>query len=185
MKTPCTEIRSLIDRYLDEGLEAEERLRLEEHLESCDACRGAIRLEEEIAQELGALPTPKCPDRVIRSIESAIGQAEDGATWRDRIRAVLTTPRWVPVPVVISLAVLALLILTRPTGRPDAPPSSEPNHEQIELAEKQARWAMSYVFQKINEKGLQKTESFVSSDLPVKIRDHLQGAVPEIKGDHQ
>jgi anti-sigma factor RsiW len=183
MKTRCDEIRSLFDRLLDGDLPERELKMLEEHMRDCAGCRAAAEAEKDIVRALAELPDVPCPDSVVRSIEDATFLRRGKAPRLDRLRSIPLPLRWSAASVGLAGAVIVVLLLVigrfEPTGRPkDLDP-------QTELAGKQARWALSYVVQKIDEDGRQRTGEFVQNDLPLTIRNCLSGALPDFKGDRK
>lgn len=178
---PCNEIRSQLDRYLDEDLTADERFGIEKHLDVCPDCRTVARSDSDLAKAIAELPDISCPDSVVRRIEEATVGRPAPTRSIGRLREFLTPHRWgVALPAVLASTIVILFLVTnRPERTAEIPPSTT----GTQLAEKQARWALSYVVQKIEEDGRQRTGEFVQHDLPVVIRDCLNKAIPDLRGE--
>ena len=81
----CHKAEALLTRELDEGLEAEERAQLENHLSACPACR---QLKQEIAAmfEAVASDAPDDPgqeywDRYYSSLDAKLQEKESVKRW--------------------------------------------------------------------------------------------------------
>jgi predicted anti-sigma-YlaC factor YlaD len=66
---PCREIVEVITQYLEGGLLPEDRVRFEEHLEACSACRLYLDQMEEVIRTLGRIEVeqlaPEVQDELV------------------------------------------------------------------------------------------------------------------------
>ena len=53
---PCQELVELVTEYLEDRLSPDDRLRFEQHLEQCVACRAYLEQFRETIRVLGTLP---------------------------------------------------------------------------------------------------------------------------------
>jgi hypothetical protein len=88
----------LLDEFVDRTLRPDERAEIEEHLESCDRCRGLVTDLGELRTAAAALGAAEPPPRVWRRIQDAVES--------DRL---LTGIRWWPW--LAAAAALAMVVL--------------------------------------------------------------------------
>lgn len=67
----CQELVEVITDYLEGALSPRERVRFEEHLAVCDACRTYLEQMRATIQLTGALKTDSIPDRVREQLLAA------------------------------------------------------------------------------------------------------------------
>jgi hypothetical protein len=75
----CESIQFDLSLYMDNVLSGEERFPLEEHLETCPACRQKLSDLQELRQSLRALPRAEIPVRVTNSVRLAVASGLQAA----------------------------------------------------------------------------------------------------------
>ena len=100
----CDEIGPLLLRRLEGRLEADDRQRLERHLEQCEACLETLEVQRRVAAVLSSRPVAEAPlgfaGRVMANLEPVPG-------WLDALNWRVWTFRLAPV--VAALMVVAAL----------------------------------------------------------------------------
>lgn len=104
----CTEFDQLLDRYLDESLDATRRAELESHLRGCESCRNLTAQMREVLASAGTLPRsirpPRdlWPDIAARLASRATQPPVRSIPWR----------RWVPLAAAAVLLITVTAIVT-------------------------------------------------------------------------
>jgi anti-sigma factor RsiW len=182
MKTPCNEVRANLDRLLDGDLPDPEQAKLASHLEACPECREELHRERQAMKALAELRHLACPDHVTRRIEEAVAVEERQPSMAERLRSLADRLRWRPLAAALPIAAVVLLaVLLRPTS-----PSQDPaaySAEEIQKAQKQATWTLSFVAQTINTAQEKTVEQLVRESLRSMIRTRLRDAVQKTEGD--
>jgi anti-sigma factor RsiW len=182
MKTPCNEVRANLDRLLDGDLPDADQAKLAAHLEACPECREELHRERQAMTAMAELPRLTCPDEVTRRIEETVAIEERQPSLAERLRGLGDTLRWRPLaaalPVAVAVLLAVLLYPTKPT--PDSAAYSE---EEIQKAEKQATWTLSFVAQTINNAQDKTVEDLVRESLRSMVRTRLRDAVQKTEGD--
>jgi len=132
MTTPCTDIRTNLDDWLDDALPAETRADVDRHLARCPACRAAFHAQRALAADLavlgrvaetvanGAQPTATTPSRAAwRRVAAAIAITVAGSLIGVELLQRDTAPRRTPTPI------------ARQT-KPAQPPAPQPRSVSIE-----------------------------------------------------
>lgn len=102
----CPTTDSLIEAYVDDELETDDRRRVEAHLETCAACSAELDLARRIRSELRELEPQSCPPRVTSAV---LVHVEALPTWRRRLASWLTPPRlWQPALALLLAAALGI-----------------------------------------------------------------------------
>lgn len=108
-----------VEAYADGDLSPDDRRRVERHAEACGACGELLDSAAAVKHALGALPSLRCPDRVVAAVEEAAAvetAAEPAEARRSR------------GAVVVALAASLLIAVAL---RPEPAPSEA---EQVEQA---------------------------------------------------
>jgi anti-sigma factor RsiW len=108
------ELCERLSAYLEADLEARERVRIEEHLRECPACRREYRELRHTVDLLRGLPSPDPPsdlaDRVIARLRAGEGRPGLMARCQARIARFADTPWSTPVAAVaVALGVLGIV----------------------------------------------------------------------------
>jgi anti-sigma factor RsiW len=92
----CEEYREELSAWVDGELSPEERARLAAHVDTCGACREALREFEETSHLVRSLDIAIAPARITDAAMHLVrGEARNpGAPWKLRIRQVLFEPFW-------------------------------------------------------------------------------------------
>jgi len=109
---PCPEYEPLLERFADGENDADESLRVREHLSGCSACRIGLRSNTQLSRRIAQSPAPPVPPELEGRIRRALAEAD------------LPRRRRVWIPAAAAAAVLAVAaLLMRPTpARADIPP---------------------------------------------------------------
>lgn len=117
----CTDrdIKDLLPAYLEEGLDQEEKLRVEGHLSTCEDCRSELSLLRMMAGE--PVPDPGdafwagMPARVRRAVQ----KEQSGKSRFDPARIIewMVLPRWAVAAAAVSLVAIASWLLVRQPAR--------------------------------------------------------------------
>jgi anti-sigma factor RsiW len=67
----CIEVVELVSDYLDGNLDAETRMRVEEHLTLCPHCQRYVEQVRGTASALRQLPVNELPERAVTELETA------------------------------------------------------------------------------------------------------------------
>jgi anti-sigma factor RsiW len=70
----CIEVVELVSDYLEGQLDAETRLRVEEHLTLCPACRVYVEQVRDTVRSLGHLPANELPEHAVSELERAFAE---------------------------------------------------------------------------------------------------------------
>jgi anti-sigma factor RsiW len=129
---PCESFAEALDLHLDGELGGARTMELEEHLESCEACRDELALAAAVRDGLRRLPSFEAPrPAVARVLETARAEAESREHgFLDWLRSL--SPR----PALVATTAAALLVALVLTLYPDR--SSEPTLAGDEAAIAQA-----------------------------------------------
>jgi anti-sigma factor RsiW len=75
---PCRELVELITDYLEDRLSSDDRIRFEEHLDACEACRAYLEQFRSTLRVLGRLPkeglSPEATDVLIAAFRGWAGR---------------------------------------------------------------------------------------------------------------
>lgn len=83
----CTHINEKLDDYMDGTLDVAEKLKLDEHAASCDACRTTVAAEQSLRGLLRDYPVPT-PDSAF--FDQALARATHVSTSKQRNRWIMT-----------------------------------------------------------------------------------------------
>lgn len=103
---PCQETQELITGFVDDQISVRERAELEQHLETCAACRNAVALEQRTKSRIHeAGRRLEAPRELHAALERQYG-AQPGSLW-SRVK---TWSQWGlrPVPVMALVVVIAI-----------------------------------------------------------------------------
>jgi anti-sigma factor RsiW len=75
---PCQELVELITAYLDGALSDVDRMRFEEHLESCRYCRTYLEQMRQTIRALGRLPETSIPEEAKAELLEAFRNWKKG-----------------------------------------------------------------------------------------------------------
>jgi len=125
----CSRIKELLSDYMDGTLDAEARVRVEEHLKGCEGCRNELDSLRELVNELGSLPHVQAPEDFLARVHERIEQP----SMFSKILHALFFPLRLKIPLqVATVAVVAVLVFAVFTvmwperQMEDIPPVSEP-----------------------------------------------------------
>ena len=107
----CQETKKLIPVYLDNELEAVDRQRVEDHLQTCADCRAEMRAIEKSWELLGTIETIK-PDSNyrVRFWQSVDARQPWPAIILQRIQSLFWQQRWIPVAAAAAMVMLVGII---------------------------------------------------------------------------
>ena len=178
MKNECQEIQALLDRFIQEDLPPGESLRLQKHLDTCVHCQKVIE-GEAWEQLLVRLPKKRCPDRVIRRVETAIH------TEKKRLSVSRFHLRHWQQTVFAGLAVAALVIILviRPQTREHQMTPPEYTQEEIEKAREAMRWTMVYTAQKMKKSETKAIDDVFTRHLPRSVQKSIRKVLPILQGE--
>ena len=104
----CSEIKLLLSEYIDNTINAQDRLKIDNHLKGCEKCESEYMSLKNILGELGELPTVKAPDDFLESIRTRMESGIDINT----IIKKLFVPFTIKVPMqIVTAAASAVLII--------------------------------------------------------------------------
>jgi len=75
---PCQELVELITAYLDRSLSDVDRVRFEEHLQSCRHCRTYLEQMRQTIRALGRLPETSIPEKAKAELVAAFRDWKKG-----------------------------------------------------------------------------------------------------------
>lgn len=102
----CQTADSLLEAYVDDEIEAEDRRRLESHLAACAGCSAQLELARRICSELRELEPRSCPQQVTAAV---VAHVEAHPSWSRRLASWLAPPRrWQPALALLLVAALGL-----------------------------------------------------------------------------
>jgi anti-sigma factor RsiW len=99
----CDDVGPLLLRRLDGRLEADDRHRLESHLEQCAACREELEAQQAVATTLASRPSGGASTAFVGRVMAAVEQDRD---WLDVLNWRAWTFRLVPVAAALVLVAL-------------------------------------------------------------------------------
>ena len=126
----CEQFDLLLDAYLDRTLEGERRREMDDHLESCAACRAAVAEMRLVLAGAAALPKSIQPPRSLwpdisnRLAHRGSARPARWMAWR----------RWAPLAAAAVLLVTVTAVVTFRLSRPEEPGTAPATsaHPQIE-----------------------------------------------------
>lgn len=142
--TECAWARDNIDLYVDDDLTTEDAVRLERHLNRCDACRDEVALAARVLEELRGLPDRRCPDGIVDDVFASIGAPRTAPAEPRARRRLPAWPALVRHPALA--ATLAIVVLTGGAllGR-WYQTRNRISPEEIARAEAALKWTVAYV----------------------------------------
>jgi anti-sigma factor RsiW len=144
-KTPCFLTLERIEGYLDDDLEAPERVEFECHVAACSACREELDLARRMLREIRGLPQKECPDGVVEKVFAAAepdGRRPAGFS----LRGLFGWRAWSLQPVAVTVVILMVLASTILIGRiRNGSNSASPTPSEIARAEAELRWTIALV----------------------------------------
>jgi hypothetical protein len=171
-------MQALLDRFILDDLSQHESKRLQDHLDQCADCQRVIEGEawEKLLLEL---PGRRCPERVIRRVESFVLQQKKHV--RDSRRHIHYWRQSVFAGAAVA-AVLIFLIVRHP---PEAPRSASPEYtqEEIEQAREAMKWTMVYTAQKIKQSETRVIDEVFTHHLPETVQKSVRKVLPILQGD--
>jgi predicted anti-sigma-YlaC factor YlaD len=182
MNSPCQEIKSLFDQFLDGDLQKRDRARVTEHLKACAACRLELEKEREIIGMLALLPELTCPDHVQRRIEAATIQRDKGES---RFREVFFTGesfRWRKSAIGVAVAAIIFVMVILPFSYWQEILEDPYSREDALAARNQAKWTLTYVGQTLNRTEKDVLEDVLWERLPKTLRKSIRTTLELLKG---
>ena len=176
MTGECREIRSLFDRFLDEDLPGKEMSRMKEHLKECSACRLELQKEHEVIALFEHLPELRCPEEVLRKIETATLVEEKEAAPIRKSKLVFTPLRWRASSAVIAAAAIILLVFVLFFPGQKTPPSAQFSREEVANARNAAKWSLAYTAATMSRENKKIVEGALGEYLPRTVRNSLRNA---------
>ena len=91
----CKKIEELLNRYVDQELDAESTQTVEEHLKSCSSCREESLKLKQVVSTLNSISPQLAPVTFTQKIMTKISQEEIQiqSSWMDRIKKQVSIPR--------------------------------------------------------------------------------------------
>jgi anti-sigma factor RsiW len=90
----CNEARPLLDASADRELPAPDALRVQQHIESCDACRRESEGLQALSRSLTAAPYHRAPDALRARIVAALPSTEEAVAALEPRKAAPRQRRW-------------------------------------------------------------------------------------------
>jgi anti-sigma factor RsiW len=90
----CNEARPLLDASADRELPAPDALRVQQHIESCDACRRESEGLQTLSRSLSAAPYHRAPDALRAGIIAALPPTEEAVPAPEPRKAARRQRRW-------------------------------------------------------------------------------------------
>lgn len=90
----CNEARPLLDASADRELPAPDALRVQQHIESCDACRRESEGLQTLSRSLTAAPYHRAPDALRARIVAALPSTEEAVPAPEPRKAAPRRRRW-------------------------------------------------------------------------------------------
>lgn len=110
----------LLGDYAEGLLDPSARRAADAHLEACGGCRQALAATREYFSEMAGLEPFKAPDRFLTRVHARIDRR---SPWK-RALAVLSSPRFLPVPLAgLSAVLVGVYLVLAPQLRQEAPPT--------------------------------------------------------------
>ncbi len=185
MNMQCDEIQSLFERFLNKRIKREEKAHLKKHLEKCDDCRKALRMEEEIRKGLSHLPEIQCSEELIRRIQSRTWGIQEKESLAEKMRFFFQFRYWKIATVGVAVVVVAFLVIRNQEDLTNQVDFGSYTQEEILQAREEARWTLAYVDNKIDESEKKAVEDVFIDRLPKIVRDCIRNTVPLFKGGQQ
>lgn len=107
----CTQINEKLDDYMDGTLDHAEKLRRDEHIDSCDACRKIVDAEQRLRGLLKEYPVP-APDAAY--FDQAFVRAIHAGTKRRRNRWIMTGFGGASAAALVAWIIGGMLLQTPP-----------------------------------------------------------------------
>ncbi len=126
MRGRCPFLRRKLVPYVEGGLTARERRRLEEHLAGCEGCRtlvARVRAGDRAGRRFGRAAreaVPPAPEYAALAVRpgAASGQRAFGARMRDSLLRPLASPAAAPALTVLLIVLSAVVIISRRVPSP-------------------------------------------------------------------
>jgi anti-sigma factor RsiW len=174
----CREIRERLEAFLEDDLSGREKSAVEDHLGTCEECRREWMAATELLSALRSLPTQRCPQHVVREV---LERTRTGPRAIEDLRGLLQPlfrPVWRPVAGIAVAVALVFVALQLSVRRPEPPAYSE---QEIRQAERQTRWALSYVHRVIAHTQSIVQEEVIPDHVVRPVRQGLNTAIESIK----
>jgi predicted anti-sigma-YlaC factor YlaD len=166
----------LFDRFLDEDLSGQEMSRVKEHLAECSACRLELQKEREVITLFEHLPELRCPEGVLRKIETATLVEEKEAAPIRKSKFVFTPLRWPASSAVLAAAVIILLVVVLFFPGQKTPPSAQFSRVEVVNARNAAKWSLAYAAATMSQENKKIVEGALGEYLPRTVRSSLRNA---------
>lgn len=156
----CERIREQIQERLDAPLQDASSPSIDDHLQTCVACRDFQRELESIRDSLRDIPQLSLPEGDLEAVWAQTVNAPVRKTTEPR-----TSPRafsWLALAAAVLFAVVSLQLVPEAVA-PTPPPTTAqvaPDAAEVELAAQQLRWALGRTGE-----ALRKTRRAATSDL--------------------
>lgn len=140
--TDCDRVLDLLEPFVDDEVDATERVMVRNHVERCPTCAQELSLARRIRRGLRAMPQPELPPRLADDLPEVPGAI--------LARTSPPTPsrRWAVVGSLAAVLVAAMLVLWASSpfdSSPQVVRQPAPSAEEIERAEAEARYALAQV----------------------------------------
>lgn len=181
MSDTCRIVRPLLDKMADGELRGRERRKMKRHLASCKTCRCALDREMELNRQLRQLPVVPCPSKVEDAIcqtirmKEPVSQIKTGKQSHDWVS-------WKTFSLGLAVSAAVLLILFIPAGKERPVFHSDYSAEDIQDARDQARWALSYLSQTMQEKENDAVTEIFGNTIPATLKNCLEKSMPLFHG---
>lgn len=118
----CNRARTLMDRYVTEGLPAEQRERFEAHLRECPECRRQLKDLQRLVASLRRVPAPPVPKGFVERVmaRARLEKDEHGVETPASIPSREEQgrmPRWINAVAAVAAGVVLGLLLGQQTWR--------------------------------------------------------------------
>src|SRR5688572_26308163 len=109
---PCPEYETPLERFADGESDADESLRVREHLSACSGCRIGLRSNTELSRRIAQSPAPPVPPDLEDRIRRALQEAD--APRRRRV--------WIPAAAAAAVLAVAVLLMRPSPALAEIPP---------------------------------------------------------------
>lgn len=182
MNTPCDDMQSLFNRFLDGSLTRREKSCLKNHLKMCPSCRFDLQREQEIIDSLKTLPVLKCPDKVSRRIKDLIFGEESRISLQERLFMFAGNHHWKTLSFgFVVISIIAIVVLNPFVNKETAVPIQYSQEEALK-ARDQAKWTLAYISDTMRETKKDVLEDVILKELPKSVRKTLRNSVPLFRG---
>ncbi|MBN2103940.1 zf-HC2 domain-containing protein [bacterium] len=178
MNKKCQDMQALLDLFIMDDLSGKELKMLQDHLDQCADCQRVIE-GEAWEKLLLHLPKRRCPERVIRRVESMIRQERKRAGvfrwqaghWRQTVFA----------GAALAALLIFLIIRHQPEEHQFTPQAY--TQEEIEQAREAMKWTMVYTAQKIKKSETRVIDEVFTHRLPESVQKSVRKVLPILQGD--